>query len=276
MLNAFLDQAPAHLLYPGPPFTQENTLVNYLWVDPQPWKATGPGDALCGARLSYFDKAYENARRYPETDFILWVDFSRMDDMARFWVQSHYAHSAPANMRLQNLWDLPDYRQASIQLPRQDLSKTRRPDLARLYVMRACLRTAPDKTYIMYCDLDTEDARIGCPHSQRILSRHGMLHTYVTSLNKPQHGAFLGLGYLVFRRDIADGFLAELIPLAEKQVVALGFTGIEKALNHTLQKWVAAQPGCHIKDLIHPETLLHPVGYIMPEDPFYAECGINY
>ncbi|HRQ61210.1 MAG TPA: hypothetical protein PLO23_06850 [Alphaproteobacteria bacterium] len=287
LLKHFLKQTPEHLLYPGPQFSPENTVVNYIWIDYKPWKSSGPGDALCGARLSYFDKAYEQALQNPDAQFIMWVDFSRMDDLARFWVTSHYANwvrdnfgdleSPRVNLKLKDISKLPDYQQASLQIPETDLYKTRRPDLARLYVMRECLRIMPEKTYIMYCDLDVENVRIGCPQSQRILGQHGMVHTYVTSLNNRDKGEFLGLGYFIFRRDIAENFLNKLIPVAEKRVVTYGDSGICGAMMLALIDWQAEAPGRKTKELIHPDRkILYPVGHITPEDPIYAELGINY
>jgi hypothetical protein len=276
LLKHFLEHTPEHLLYPGPQFTQENTVVNYLWVDAAPWKSSGPGDAQCGVRLSAIDKAYENARKYPDAQVLMWIDFSRMDAKAQRCVQQHYADNAPDNVTLKDLSTLADYRQASVALPETDHSKTRRPDLARLYVMRDCLRTMPEKTYVMYCDLDVEDVRIGCPKSQRILGRHGMVHTYVTSLNKPEKGKFLGLGYMIFRRDMAGPFLAELIPTAERHMLKDGHPGICGALTLALIDWQSAGPYRSENDVIHPDTLLHPVGYIAPENPVYEALGMNY
>ncbi|MCD8496642.1 MAG: hypothetical protein LRZ85_00250 [Alphaproteobacteria bacterium] len=274
MFSAFLKQMPEHLLYPGPEFSQENTVVNYLWINAVPYAASGPGDSLCGVPLNALDKAYDNACRYPDTKFILWVDYSRMDQMSRFWVESHHYVTAPGNIELRDLSKLPAYTDASARLA-DDKSTTRRPDLARLHVMQECLKTMKDKTYAMYCDLDVEDVRIGCPKSQRILAQHGMVHSYIRSLHEPKREKILGLGYLLFRNDVGPNFLDRLIRQAEHNVITGQAPDICPSLHKMIGEWLAKTRHT-LDDVIHPDTLLHPIGYDIPHDPFYEECGINF
>lgn len=268
MLNAFLKGMPEHLLYPGPAFAQESTVVNYVWVSAQP-RSEAPAHQPHGLPPDKFAKAYENARAYPDTDFILWVDFSRLNSFSRLWLENYHRLKAPPNVRLRDLNLLPDYKNASDRLSECAAARrpsTRRPDLARLHVLRECLRTMKDKTYAMYCDLDVEDVRIGCPKSQRILSRHGMVHTHVSHVSHPDQKNILGVGYMIFRKDVGPDFLDGLIPLAERHVIEGGHSGICGALTLALTDWTdeEGKDRC-FRDIIHPDTLLYPIGYKAPD-----------
>lgn len=276
LFSTFIKSAQdAEPSYTGPSFKAENTVVNYVWINAKPFVPSGAGDALCGVPLSALDKAYDNARRYPEAKFIVWIDYSRMDPLSRFWVESHLYSMGSDNVELRDLSLLPAYKKVSDALGPAETSTVKRPDLARLHVMRECLNTL-DKEYVMYCDLDAEDARIGCKKSNKILARHGMVHTNVKSLNWPSKDKILGLGYMIFRKDVGTAFLDDLIPIAEKSVIDNTNYGIYFALKEALHIWAEKNPDRKINDVIHPETLLHPIGYDIPDKKIYLETGINF
>lgn len=250
--------------------------MNYVWINNSPYRPPPQGSPL---RRSPEGRrpALQNAARYPDTKFILWADYGRFDDTTRTLLQSHIYISGTPNFEIRNLRDIKPYAKASDAL-NNNTDDFSRPDIARLYVLQDCFKKLPHDN-VLYCDLDVEDVRIGCEHTERLLQQHGLAlsktkiapgtdrRSRLTRGTKP--ATTLGLGYIALQQGMGETFLNKhLLRHAYYDIVQRKLTTIESAMKEALRAYGHGRP-------VHPEILLPPISYKIPENLDYIEWKLN-
>lgn len=247
------------------PFTMENTVVNYVWVNDISYEKALPVMPMCSVPLNAVDIALANAARYPDTKFIFWADYKRMDQPSRVLLQSHVYFSGTPNFEMRDLRDIKRYVQADRDLGYKG-SRFARPDLARLFVMQDCFQNTEYEN-VLYCDLDVDDVRIGCKQTEDLLQRSGLALSMTATLHSDEK--IIGLGYIALQRGEGETFLGKrLIPAAYRHIIEDDMGSIQFALEEALFLRLFPKP-------VHPEILLRPIRYQIPENPNYTAWGIN-
>ena len=246
----------------------EECIVNYVWINESPFKPETKSP-VCGVPLHYIDQALKNAKRYPDTPFILWLDYNFLDPTSRFIVESHIYYNDCENVKVQDLHAISSYHNSDIFSAKEPTARLfARTDLARLLVIQHGLDNMPNKPYVFYADFDTDDVNIGCPISSYSLRAYGMFY----GLTKPNFG--FENSFLAFTKQQYAFLTKRLIP-STVYAAQEGDNGFG-SLVRTLSDWLTEND---ISSDSFYSTLSakrsHPMGYVMPSNPFYIECGLN-
>ncbi|MBN8520441.1 MAG: hypothetical protein J0L77_00900 [Alphaproteobacteria bacterium] len=244
-------------------------IVNYLWINKnRPADEPAP---LCSVPLESVHRALENANRYPNASFSLWLDPKTLDDSSRFFVASYiYAHSQHRNVNIQNLRDIPAYAGNPIFRPEKNHDIWARCDLARYLVLQHILNVMkPD--YAIYSDLDMKDVCI--EEACRIMDVHGLA---IAAYRHIEYGlVFKGLenSYLAISRHVTQGIdtLNSLIEYGQRDARE-GDNGynsfiylVREHFDNSLETQQQAFVSC----------LTLPMGARLPERPEIQELGLN-
>lgn len=157
---------------------RSDRVLNYVWLNREslrnpPENSCEDPEHLCGIPLNYFDKAYANARRYPDTNVKIWVDQALLDDSSRFFVQSHAYLNAPENVTFHDLRDIPAYAAHPAYAVGSKVQIWNKVDLARFLVISHELEN-PARKQVFYSDFDIDDAALDNPKTQEKLQDAGM------------------------------------------------------------------------------------------------------
>jgi hypothetical protein len=245
----------------------ENCALHYVWVPRHPPSPRG-GGPLCAVPFICLDKAFGNARRCPETPVTLWLDYARIDDMTRFFVESHAANNAPPNMRLRNLHEIPAYAQNPVFVAQAASDNLwARVDLARLLVLSHAFDTTEAQN-LFYSDFDVEDVKLADPVTARILQKHGMFFG-----STDERFSMIENSYLAFRRGAGERFLKDyLIPAtaadADRKRNGYG------AFTNSIARWSRDHGVSDLKKKLCAPRV-HPSGHPMPANALYRDLGIN-
>ncbi len=154
-----------------------SSVVNYVWVNDMPFEpGISDDEPECGVPLHYVDMAIANAKLYPDTPFQIWIDLRLLDKSAtKLLLEAHLHHSGCKNIKIRDLREIYSYRSSFCFSPLlSDRSVWQRADMARLLVVRECLKEHPDKIAV-YADFDVEDVSIETHKFHKALSQHGFI-----------------------------------------------------------------------------------------------------
>jgi hypothetical protein len=235
-------------------------ILNYAWLNSHMLDDQGlePGDPLCGVPLHYFDQAYKNARKYPDTEVRIWVDSKYLNELSKFFVQSHYNNFAPPNIRLMDLRSIPRYAKNE-DLDVMNMSGVyNRADIARFLILAHTLKS-PGIKEAFYADFDVEDVQLDNPVTKSILATRGIALAHADN-----HPEVMALGYIAVRKMAEDELEDYLLPALEKALYRE--TGVNVTVEHYFNE--AAQNG----ELTN--VPMRPFGWQMPIPEIYTEYGI--
>lgn len=167
-------------------------LVNYLWITPLKTEFDS-GDPVCAVNLGNIECAVSNANKYPEADFLLWLDKKTLDEYSQFCIESFIKdYSKHKNIKIQDLRNIPDYANNPFFIP-PDPSQTgsllsphnrqgkknvyARADYARVLVLGDRMQNMPHLTCIIYSDIDCPDIQLG--KTLEIIEKHGIAINYI-------------------------------------------------------------------------------------------------
>ncbi len=154
---------------------RDGMMVNYLWIfkDKIYQDPDGDEDTLSKVPLSEIAQAIDNANMYPDADVKIWLDFTQLDPMTKFWVESFvYDGATHKNIEVCDLNDIPEYRYSEVMHP--DPEDYRMPgiweqvDLAKLYVIDHAFRTTGARD-VYFADFDIEDIGIEAERHKDIM-----------------------------------------------------------------------------------------------------------
>lgn len=238
----------------------DKTIFNYVWLNDRPFpEPCAPDNYLCGIPLHCIDKALENAKRYPGTDFNIWVDYDFLGDSSQFFLTSHFYLFASPNVRLRSLHDIPAYERAPMFRPDTCNDVYARADLVRLYVLSHCFEET-DCDVALYADFDLDDAAITHKKVRRDLGKYGFVFGKTVEDEVEN-------GYIGVRRGTGRQFLTEkLIPetLYDANGNNNGYRGFYTSLRSAFPN-LFDQGGA---------VTLQPRGYKIPKAPHYEELKI--
>lgn len=196
--------------------TPGNCSVNYVWICPKE-DARAQDEAVTRIPLHYFERMYENAARYPEADFNLWLDFEQLGTVDRFFVASHRYLFDASGIEIRDLRTIPEYLQNSGFDPDSGRTLYAKADYARILVLNRLLRGGHDKE-IIYSDLDCEDVRIRAPEVREKLDGAGMAFGYTGADQRVCNG-YIGLKGAKARVFMADFLLPQTTVAFERNLV---------------------------------------------------------
>lgn len=269
---------------------KDRSIINYVWINKDPdtknaveksslsnfidfFLVKDPADLekedgpLCSVPLRAFDKAFENARRYPNAKFQIWVDYLFLNDSSRFFLQSHVYMAAPDNVRLCDINDIPSYAaRRDIFAPEADYHIWSRVDLARLLVVDHCLKKAQGHELVVYADFDIEDVRLDSLKLKACLEKYGFIFGATRDL-------YVENSFMAFRTGEGENFLHSfLLPSTVKQ--AEWKQDGYMPMCDSLKIW-GDQKGFDGRSRDISLHIARGSGYQIPENPFYIECGVN-
>ena len=236
-------------------------ILNYVWINEDPVNLNDNERPLCGVSLSDIDNALVNAKKYPDVQVNIWIDFSYLDPVSIFFVQRHQHIFVENNVTICDLNDIEFYQKISLFRPETKGKIYPRVDLARLIVIDNCFQTT-DATDVFYSDLDVPDVKLNSDHIASALLQHGMI--FGATDDHPIEN-----GYMAFRKGkgldfLRDSLLPETIEDAHKNLK--GFDALIRTLeSHDIENYPDA---ISIK-------MLPARGYSLPSNPLYIKNGIN-
>lgn len=190
-------------------------IVNYVWINEEVFDSEEEdGDPQCGIPLNHVDYVIDNARRYPDAVFNIWLDRRYVENSpTEMILQSYlYLNDCP-NIMIKDLNDIPDYANNKFYDPQSKTLVWQRVDTARLLVAEHMLTRHPEKIAV-YADFDVQDVRIDCAEFEKAITKEG----FVFGSTDPS-GWCMENGYFAFHhRHIESGWLAELIGKAHNAV----------------------------------------------------------
>jgi len=167
--------------------TLDRTLVNYIWINKDK-SFTNFANPVCAIELANIKLALENAAKYPEADFNLWIDKKLLDNYSLIALKSFIKQFATYdNIKVRDLQGIPDYARDPFFTPAsctkegylsayldRDLhgSVYARADYARILVLDHCMKTEPWRSNIIYTDIDCPDLRL--PEVLPVMKEHGI------------------------------------------------------------------------------------------------------
>lgn len=222
---------------------------------------------LCSVQLSGFDRAFENAKRYPDARFDIWVDYKFLSEQSRLFLQSHFYVSAPQNVSLKDINEIPAYEaRRDIFAPEKDKYLWTRTDLARLEVLAHTLENARGGQTAVYADFDIHDVKLGSRKMNTHLSRWGMC--FASAGDFAIENSFIAL-----RKGAGEEFLKEkLLPktYANAPYDDDGYIPLCNALDEQ-----GRAKGFDYRKREVSMALANGSGYQLPKNPLYRDCGIN-
>jgi hypothetical protein len=248
-----------------------SSVMNYIWICEEDHSAV-PQAGSCYVPLYKFDRAYKNARKYPDTDFIIWMDYERLDDSSRFFFESHFYLNASDNTQVRDLNELESYSNDALFKPEEEYNIFQQADYARLLVLQDCFENA-NYDDVFYSDLDVKNVRVESARVANRLAQFGMVFPEPLGGNK----GGIENSYMGFRRGQGESFLQDtLIPFTRDRIKdeENGFGAFIDAID----TWMAAQDKA--LRLTHQKlcllALAPPMGYKMPVPKRYARMGFDF
>lgn len=166
---------------------KSKALVNYIWINSKK-AAYDHNNPVCAIEMAYIQRALDNANRYPEADFKLWVDKKLLDPYSLLCVESFINERAKnANVLIHDLQEIKDYAADEYFVPPESTKKSSlsdtfnrsaprnvysRADYARILVLDHCMQTYPAYTQLIYSDIDCPNVRL--PEAAQIIRAHGI------------------------------------------------------------------------------------------------------
>ena len=170
-------------------------IVNYVWINEDVFSIPSDDDhraPLCGIPLHYIDQTINNAMRYPDTIFQIWIDPRFLTDTPSiFLLESHlYMRGQIDNIRIRDLNDIDAYKHDPDNFfsPEQGNSIWARVDLARLLVLRHVLDERDSGNKIaLYADFDIHDVFQETYALRHAIANHGFAVGSVTVIDSEEY-----------------------------------------------------------------------------------------
>lgn len=192
------------------------TLVNFIWINKDKTTAA-PDNPSPMIEMQNIRNAVDNANKYPDADFRLWIDLKLMDEYTAFCIERFIDENAEhGNIALRDLQEIPDYVNDSLFTPPSSLGKGglsrnfniaayvkdrkgpgnvySRADYARILVLDHCMETERKRGRIIYSDIDCPDVRL--PEAEKLIDKYGVA-MHDLSIFVPSHG-YIGLNANMF------------------------------------------------------------------------------
>lgn len=230
-------------------------LVNYIWL-----RAKGGLDnsqSVFGIRLRDLDIALDNAQRYPDAAFNIWLDRDDLSEMDMLYLADHETPFNLPNVHVKFIHELEGH--AEDDLLEYSTHIAIRSDWARLRVIDHCFQTT-DHRDIFYADFDCADVRLTSPLHLDALAECGLVAGMFK--NADHGGDEYENGYMGFRRGFGEEFLRhKIIPDSQEFMEdgSDGATPFIMAVGEMVEvSGVTTTLG---------ERLLEPCGYEVPDTP---------
>ncbi len=244
--------------------TAQKRSLNYVWINHTP-SLKEKDTAQCCVPLTYLDLAYDNAKKYPDVEVNIWIDYTYLDQKSLSLVQEHSHSTAPNNVNIKDLKEIPAYKNDLLFTPEEKISVWARVDFARLLVMKHVLNSS-DTDIVIYSDFDVTDVKLDHAQAQETLSRYGMLFGAVSS-------GRIENGYLALDQQNGKSFLTEyLLPktqeAAEKNIdgYAILSDGVINWANRNNVEDYKSELGLKV---------LERRGHITPPNSIYLQNNLN-
>lgn len=149
--------------------------VNYVFICPRtPGKYDGRVTRL---PLHCFERMYENAARYPDAEFNLWLDFRQLKPIDHFFLASHRYFFRDRAINICDLRTIPEYDGSPGFDIDSNIALYARADCARILVLNYLSKSTDDtQKTMLYSDLDCEDIKIGDAKVEDLLEAYGMIY----------------------------------------------------------------------------------------------------
>lgn len=249
--------------------------VNYVWLNKECLKGRPSEDVMCGVPLSYLDRAYANARCYPDTQFMVWLDYDLFDDSTKFFLETHAYLSAPANTKFMNLRNIDAYKECVYYQHGSKAHIHNKVDLSRIIVLEHVKRTM-EYDAAFYADFDVENVQLNREETLALMEKNGIVFGKLPKGEQITH---------YFRNNLHPGYIGvndkggqylteEMLPaLLEasggRRSIVLSIFGElghafgdkNSSISQTLDSLITPIP-------------MHPAGYQMPELENYRFRGL--
>jgi len=247
----------------------KDCLVNYVWINE--FKDNDKRVPECSIPLSYIDRAYKNARRYPHAQFKIWVDYRYLDKRSVNCLSEHYKRYAPGNVILCDLSTIPAYHENSLFHPEKPRSVWARADLARVIVMHHAVQNEP-QPFSIYADFDVEDVRLY--EAKQKMEQYGMALGTAREFNWFFSSyEILENSYFAFPKgNQAKANLGDMLSRTLESASKDG-NGFQPLL-HLAREWADEKKRDLIGDL-SLRGVSHCMGYEMPRNRRYTRLNWN-
>jgi hypothetical protein len=256
------------------PYRGDDCLVNYVWINMEPDRADRK--AKCSVSLKHLDRAYMNARYYPDARFKIWVDFRFLDERSRTCLREHAQRFAPANAALCDLNDIAPYHNDKLFAPDGAALKSVWPrvDYARLIVLEHVLKTEPQR-YALYADFDVTDVRLRAAVEKMEQYGTALATTGASRFFGGRLNIFEGMlenGYYAFRKGSEAEKLLKSLRRKTGRAAGVGQNGFGP-FTELVGEWAKTHKTPTSKMTI--PRVLYDMGYEIPDKRCYKEWQWN-
>tara|TARA_R110002126_G_scaffold13118_3_gene56541 strand:- start:57773 stop:58594 length:822 start_codon:yes stop_codon:yes gene_type:complete len=242
--------------------------VNYVWINDQK-QEPNEGGAACSMPLKLLDRVFNNANKYPDAQYNIWVDRDLMDPLSHFFIVSHAYLASANNVKFRSLRDVAKINEYD------DIFGEKKPkhiwarvDLARILVLEHQLKENPDPLRLqLYSDFDVKDLKLRCKHMKNTLNRHGMFFGRTLGVS-----AMLENGYMCFGQNGRDFLEGKLLPKTMEAVHAdnNGWKALVKTHESLIKDY-----NFFYRTRMVSGPRQESTKYEVPDNPFYISCGLN-
>lgn len=265
-------------------------MLNYVWINKQRDPEPSCTDALSTVPLHYLDKAFENARRHPDTMVNVWLDYRLLNGTSRLMAEAHVYYQAPPNLVLRDLNAIPRYAAHPVLAnPAENFARIwDRVDLARFIALNHCLSES-DVEEVFYADFDIDDVALDGARTKDVLREKGLAlgaveYDDIESMKFPgktQRPRQLTPGFIAINRSFHDYLDNNLIPDLEEGLKRKYVYG---GMTFSLLRRDLGKAGAeHCRGTFHAQEVYKSymtdvmtpvVGTVMERPALYAELGL--
>ena len=252
--------------YPRVSMGEGKTIVNYLWGTLPDFSVRESNyDAFCSVPLKAIDKAFDNARRYPDADFIIWVNYGSLDRISEFFLNSHARSYKPANVTFRDAEEVQG-------VSTDDMDDI---DASKIRLIYQGFVENPDADEVFFSDFDIDDVCLNDERLKNILDKQAFIigcnECSVSNGGLNSENQFMGFRRGQGQKLLETFFLPRYADphkygLGGRMDTSLGFAVISQCIGTLVGHRQIGDVGFPIG---------YPMGHVIPDNPLYTETGIN-
>jgi hypothetical protein len=238
---------------------QPSIIVNYVWVRKDVFEPDmdDSESLLCGVPLERIDMALVNCKKYPDAQFVIWLDFDELDPLSLYFVDSHIYTAGIQNITVKNLRDIPDYASSQVFEIPHAIDVYPRADFARLLAVAHMTDEFP-RSAVFYADFDVEDVFITHNSVTGALQKKGFV--FAKTDEDPIENGYMGF-FGKTGRECLDDIISD--NRNEARYNRKGYTSV-----------LTVVEGCIPEVVVDDLSILQPRGYEIPKPSHYSDLNI--
>jgi|GEM_PF-1117546 len=243
------------------PETLPKCAVNYVWINNAAFVPDPENGKICGVPLVWLDNAAENAKKYKEAEFKVWLDYLLLDKNSLKMAVDHI--NGIDNLRVYDLKDaIGEYLNDPIFYEPKDIWA--RVDFAKILVCKHCFENT-DAERVFFSDFDIEDIMLDRDVIHNSLDGAGVFFGATLEDGNVENS------FLAFQKGAGEEFINEYLLPATHNDASFnlnGYVALQDSLNRWLDDGKSILP---YHKLMYP--MAHKTGIETSQNPDYERVN---